>query len=110
MSRVSTIELIEQLREEESGYLEVLSEDSMSVELATYPNPEPKYPHTEDELYYIISGSGTARVGGETYRIEEGDVLFVEQGLEHDFFDIEEEITALTVFAGPSDPSVVRDR
>lgn len=109
MSHVSTTEMIEELRDQADGYNEVLSKDSMSVELATYPNPSPKYPHTEDELYYIISGSGTAQVGEETYSIEEGDVLFVEQGVEHDFFDIEDEITALTVFTGPADQSPVQE-
>jgi len=97
MSHVSTADLIEQLEDE--PYLEVFTEDALSVELARYPNPEPKTPHRTDELYYIISGSGMAHVGSERFAIEAGDVVYVEQGVEHDFFDVDKEIVALVVFA-----------
>ncbi|WP_302080441.1 cupin domain-containing protein [Salinibaculum rarum] len=103
MSHVSTADLIAQLEQDDENYTEVLSEDSMSVELGRYPNPEPKHPHKEDELYFVISGSGMAAVGDETYPIEEGDVVYVEQGVEHDFFDIDEELTALIVFTDSED-------
>jgi mannose-1-phosphate guanylyltransferase len=100
MSHVSTSELSNRLKQENKSYGEVLSEESMRVELAHYPNPGPKTPHKEDELYVILSGSGMVHVGSETYDVSEGDVVYVEQGVEHDFFDIEDEITALIVFAG----------
>ena len=110
MSHVSTTELAEQLERGEKDYLEVLSEDSMQVEIARFPNPAPKNPHAEDELYYIISGSGMVRVGEKTHAVENGDVVYIECGVEHDFFDIDDEITALVVFAGSRDSPVVRDR
>ena len=100
MSHVSTAELADQLRQEDRSYAELLSEESMRVELARYPNPEPKTPHKEDELYVILSGTGVVHVGSETYEVSEGDVVYVEQGVEHDFSDIEDEITAVIVFAG----------
>lgn len=103
MSHVSTPDLIEQLEQEDTDYVEVLTEDSLSVELAQYPNPEPKTPHKTDELYFIISGSGMVHVGSERYTVDEGDVVYVEQGVEHDFFDIDEEITALIVFPNSED-------
>ena len=103
MSHASTVELVEELEESDQHYTEVLSADAMRVELATFPNPEPKTPHKEDELYYLISGSGMASVRDETYAVEEGDVVYVEQGAEHDFYDIEEEITALVIFTGSQD-------
>lgn len=109
MSRVSTTELVTQLKEGDTHYTEVLSEDSMRVELARYPNPAPKHPHKEDELYFLISGSGMVHVGNETYAVEEGDVVFVEQGMEHDFFDIDEEITALVVFTGAEETVLGRN-
>ncbi len=103
MTRISTTDLVTELNQADADYLEVLSEDSMSVELARYPNPAPKTPHKEDELYFIISGSGMVHVGSETYGVEEGDVVYVEQGCEHDFFDIDEEITALVVFTNSAE-------
>jgi mannose-1-phosphate guanylyltransferase len=109
MGHASTTELSKRLKQEDTSYVEVLSEESMRVELAHYPNPEPKTPHKEDELYVILSGSGMVHVGGETYGVEEGDVVYVEQGVEHDFFDIDDEITALIVFAGSQESVLGRN-
>lgn len=106
MSHVSTADLLERLGDDGEYYLEVLTEDSLSVELARYPNPEPKVPHRTDELYYIIEGAGTMHVGSERHEVAAGDVVYVEHGLEHDFVDIEAEITALVIFAS-TDESVL---
>ena len=70
MSHVSTTDLIEQLERENTNYIEVFSEDSLSVELAQYPNPESKTPHEADELYFVISGSGRVHVGDERYAVD----------------------------------------
>lgn len=105
MAHVSTEELITELDEEDVQFAEVLDEESVTIEIGRYPTSSSKNPHTEDEVYYIVSGSGMIRAGDETYDVEAGDVVFVEQGLEHDFFDIDEEITALTIFVGSDNPS-----
>ncbi len=105
MTHVSTERLIAELEAEDEQFAEVLSTESVTVEIGQYPTSSPKNPHTEDEIYYIISGSGMIRVGDETYDVGAGDVVFVEQGLEHDFFNVDEEITALTIFVGSADPS-----
>jgi mannose-1-phosphate guanylyltransferase len=105
MTHVSTESLIRELEAEDEQFAEVLATESVTVEIGRYPTSSPKNPHTEDEIYYIISGSGMIRVGDETYDVGAGDVVFVEQGLEHDFFDIDEAITALTIFVGSADPS-----
>lgn len=108
MTHVSTTDLIGELEAENTNYLEVLSEDSLSVELARYPNPEPKTPHKTDELYFVISGSGMAHVGNDRFAVDEGDVIYVERGVEHDFFEIDDEITALVVFASSQDSVIDR--
>ncbi|MFB6132810.1 MAG: cupin domain-containing protein [Halanaeroarchaeum sp.] len=108
MTRISTTELIERFEAEtDRQHFEVLDEESMTVEVGRYAEgtSEPKNPHTGDEIYYIISGSGMARVGDETYPVEAGDVVYVESGLEHDIFDIDEEITTLIVLAGKEEPA-----
>ena len=105
MTHVSTERLIRELEDEDAQFAEVFNETSVTIEVGTYPTSAPKNPHTEDEIYYIISGAGMIRVGDETYGVEAGDVVFVEQGVEHDFFNIEEQITALTIFVGSDTPS-----
>ena len=109
MGHVSTTELADRLEQDDTNYMEVLSEESMRVELARYPNPEPKTPHREDELYVILSGSGVVHVGSETYEVNEGDVVYVEQGVEHNFFEIDDEITALVVFTGAEESVLDRE-
>ena len=56
-------------------------------------------PHDEDEVYYVLSGSGRLKVGGEEQSIGAGSVLYVRATSEHSFFEIDEDITLLVFFA-----------
>jgi mannose-6-phosphate isomerase-like protein (cupin superfamily) len=56
-------------------------------------------PHREDEIYYVVRGKAKVRLGAEERSVQERSVIFVESGLEHRFFDIEQEIVLLVVFA-----------
>lgn len=107
MTHASALDALDELEDGSSGYAELLDKESLTVEVARHKagNAEPKNPHTEDELYYVISGSGKIRVGDSDHSLESGDTVFVEQGLEHDFFDIEEDLVTLIVFVGSSDPA-----
>lgn len=58
-------------------------------------------PHTEDEVYYVVSGQGRFRAAAEQRAVAAGSVIFVESGLEHRFFDITEDLTVLVFFAPP---------
>jgi len=109
MTHISTTEMTKQFEQEDTNYLELLSKEALAVELARFPNPEPKTSHKTDELYFIISGSGMVHVGNDRYGVNEGDVVYVEQGVEHDFFDINDEITALVIFANSEDSVLGRN-
>lgn len=56
-------------------------------------------PHTEDELYYVISGSSLMVVGAERFEVRAGDVIFVPAFLEHRFYEIAEDLTILVFFS-----------
>src|SRR5215467_13251558 len=60
------------------GYTEFLRHPSLSVGLYTLPagSVDPQQPHTEDEVYYIVSGQGVIQVGDETRAVQEGSVIF----------------------------------
>lgn len=58
-------------------------------------------PHSEDEIYYIVSGRARFRAGSEERAVGPGMILFVERSVEHCFFDIAEDLTALVFFAPP---------
>ena len=63
---------------------------------------DPQGPHTEDEVYYIVSGRGQIRVGDEDRAVTAGSVVFVGADVEHRFHDIEEQLVILVVF-GPAE-------
>ena len=82
-------------------YLEFLRVPSLSVGLYVLPAgaSDPQQPHTEDEVYHVVSGKGHIRVGAEDRAVGAGTVVFVEAGVEHRFYDIEEDLTVLVFFA-----------
>lgn len=45
-------------------------------------------PHREDELYYVLGGSGALVVAGERRPLTAGDVIFVPRGAAHQFVDV----------------------
>ena len=57
-------------------------------------------PHSEDELYYVVEGSGTLELGKATKPIKKGSVIFVPAGLRHRFYGNREDLIVLYVFAG----------
>lgn len=65
---------------------------------------DPQSPHTEDELYVVMSGRANVSVGGEVRPIKVGSVIFVGAGVEHRFHDIEERLVLLVMF-GPAEYS-----
>lgn len=58
-----------------------------------------QHPHKEDEIYYVVRGKAKMRLGAEERPVQEGSVIFVESNLEHRFFNIEEDLVLLVVFA-----------
>ncbi len=85
----------------EEPYLEFLRVPSLSVGLYLLPAgaTDPQEPHTEDEVYHVVGGRARIRVGAEDRGVEAGTVVFVEAGVEHRFYAIEEDLKVLVFFA-----------
>jgi mannose-6-phosphate isomerase-like protein (cupin superfamily) len=79
----------------------VLEHGSLVVEIYAPRGVDPQQPHTRDELYVVMSGSGRFVNGGERHPFGPGDVLFVPAGVTHRFEDFTEDLTAWVVFYGP---------
>ena len=62
---------------------------------------DPQQPHTEDEIYYVINGAATIRVGDEDRPVREGSTIFVAKEVEHRFHSITEDLEILVIFAPP---------
>jgi mannose-6-phosphate isomerase-like protein (cupin superfamily) len=63
---------------------------------------DPQQPHTEDELYCVVSGRGVVTVGNETRPVVPGTVIFVAATVPHRFHDIAERLELLVMF-GPAE-------
>jgi len=58
-------------------------------------------PHTEDEVYVVLSGTALFTAGDQTRPIQRGDTLFVAAGVDHRFHDISDDLHVIVVFAPP---------
>jgi mannose-6-phosphate isomerase-like protein (cupin superfamily) len=105
MAHITLDEILEWEQKQDVYSFDVLNKEYFDVELKRYsPEREGRdsdHTHDMDELYYVISGSGKVSVGDTTHSIQEGEMIFVESGERHEFFDREEEIIVLKVLAGP---------
>ena len=62
---------------------------------------DPQVPHTEDEVYYIVSGSAMIEVAGEHRPVSAGSVIYVDEQVDHRFHSITEDLSVIVVFAPP---------
>jgi mannose-6-phosphate isomerase-like protein (cupin superfamily) len=93
--------LISQQKSSEELYLEFLRVSDLSMGLYVLPadGTDPQSPHTEDEVYYVVSGKAKIKVEEEDRDVEAGSIVYVPKNLEHRFHSIEEELTILVFFA-----------
>ena len=82
-------------------YLEFLRVPDLSMGLYQLPagGTDPQSPHTEDEVYYVVSGKAQIMVADEDRDVQAGSVVYVAKNVEHRFHSIEEELTVLVFFA-----------
>jgi len=74
---------------------------SLLVELYAPRGIDPQTPHTRDEVYFVVTGSGEFLLAGERSRFAPGDALFVAAGVEHRFENFTADFAAWVVFYGP---------
>ena len=95
-------------RREAAGtpYLEFISVPDLSVGLYVLApgQPDLQQPHTEDEAYYVVAGSGRITVGDDVRDVRVGSIVFVAAGVPHRFHDITQELRLLVAF-GPAEGS-----
>lgn len=82
-------------------YLEFLKVPDLSMGLYILPagGTDPQSPHTEDEVYYVVSGKAKIKVTDEDRDVQAGSVVYIAKNVEHKFHSIEEELTIIVFFA-----------
>ena len=93
--------LIQQQNQTRQDYLEFLRVPSLSAGLYMLPAGavDMQEPHTEDEIYYVISGRASILVDQESRTVEAGSLVFVKANVEHRFHTITEDLRVLVIFA-----------
>jgi len=93
--------LISQRKDSNKLYLEFLKVPNLGMGLYVLPagGTDPQSPHTEDEVYYVVSGKAKIRVADEDRTVQAGSIVYVAKNVEHRFHLIEEELTVLVFFA-----------
>ena len=101
MEAFELVHLIDQQNQSGQEYLEFLRVPSLSAGLYTLPAGavDTQEPHTEDEIYYVISGRAFIVVDQESRPFEAGSLVFVKANVEHRFHTITENLRVLVIFA-----------
>ena len=94
-------QVIDRRRKSQKPWLEFLRVPALSMGIYALPAgaEDPQAPHTEDEVYYVVSGRATLRVGNEDRVVEPGSIVFVGANVKHRFHSITEDLTSLVFFA-----------
>ena len=79
----------------------VFRHGTLEVEIYAPRGADPQTPHTRDEVYIVVQGSGTFVCDQQQQPCGPGDFLFVPAGVEHRFLDFTEELTVWVLFYGP---------
>jgi len=101
MQAFELAQLLEDHKQSGRLYLEFLKVPALSTGLYVLRagGVDPQSPHTEDEVYYVVSGRAQVRVADEDRVVQTGSVVYVARNVEHRFHSIEEDLTLLVFFA-----------
>jgi mannose-6-phosphate isomerase-like protein (cupin superfamily) len=82
-------------------FVEVFRHGTLAIELYAPRDHDPQSPHTRDEVYVVVEGTGRFRNGSERHRFAPGDVLFVPAGVVHRFEEFSDDLVVWVIFYGP---------
>lgn len=99
--QISTIQAIDQLKASGSLFQTLFQNGSLSVEIYKPVEKDHQQPHTRDEVYIIIAGTGSFYNNDKEYTFKPGDFLFVAAGVEHCFENFTEDFCTWVIFYGP---------
>ena len=110
MNAYEMVDLRKQRAQLNKLYLEFLRVPDLSLGLYELPagGTDPQSPHTEDEVYYVVSGAAKIKVADEDRAVKAGSVVYVAKNVEHRFHSIKEDLTVLVFFA-PAEYSMKKD-
>ena len=82
---------------------------TLEVEVYKPVGMDAQQPHTRDEVYVVIAGTGSFVCGELRQPFEPGEVLFVAAGVEHRFENFTADFATWVFFYGPEGGEKARD-
>jgi mannose-6-phosphate isomerase-like protein (cupin superfamily) len=84
-------------------FAEFFRSSTLSLTVVRWPagSMDDQEPHTEDEVYYVVSGRARLQVAEEEAAVGAGSIAYVAAGVEHHFYDIEEDLSVIVFWAPP---------
>jgi mannose-6-phosphate isomerase-like protein (cupin superfamily) len=74
---------------------------SMLLEVFAPRGSDRQSPHSQDEIYIVVSGTAELDRAGERMPARVGDALFVAAGVEHKFYGMSDDFITWVVLWGP---------
>jgi mannose-6-phosphate isomerase-like protein (cupin superfamily) len=81
-------------------YVTIFRHGPLELEYYKPLKTDPQKPHTRDEVYFVISGTGTFVHKGERRPFGPGEVLYLPAGEPHHFEDFSDDFATWAIFSG----------
>jgi len=98
---ISPKKALAHLQEQSRLFLNVFEHGTLQVEVYRPQKVDTQQPHTRDEVYIVISGSGEFLNNGKRSDFGPGDFLFVPAGAVHRFENFTDDFATWVLFYGP---------
>lgn len=79
----------------------IFEHGSLVVEIYAPRDRDPQSPHTRDEIYFVVSGTGEYVCGSTRQAFGPSDLLFAAAGVVHRFEKFTDDLTLWVLFYGP---------
>lgn len=93
--------VLQALKTSEKEFIKVFEHGSLEVEMYKPNKIDKQQPHSRDEIYMVVSGSGYFVNGDERHPFAPGQVLFVPAGTIHRFEGFTDDFATWVFFYGP---------
>lgn len=82
-------------------FAEMFRHGTLQVEIYEPRGVDPQTPHTKDEGYIVVKGSGEFVNGNNRVKFGPGDFLFAATGAVHRFENFTDDLSVWVIFYGP---------
>jgi len=82
-------------------FIDVMNTSTMEVGIINLKKDQEdtQQPHVSDEIYYVISGSGTIEIDGIRNEVNPGKIIYIPKRIRHLFHAISNELVILYILA-----------